>query len=494
MISRPRIRFDRFLRFTTLIVLLVALFGLRRSTAALQQAPGSSGSARPSFVEGRVLVRFHPNVDEGRVLGQFGASIERHIDSIGVHVLKLPAGRAADAVAQAMNNHPDVEFAEVDSLIPAASIPNDPYYKSQWHLPRIQAPAAWNTTVGDSGLIVAIIDTGVDGTHPDLASKMVPGWNFYDNNSNTSDIEGHGTATAGTVAAIGNNGTGVSGVIWNCLIMPIRISDPTSNATYSAAASAITYAADHGARVANMSYAMYMSSTVLSAAKYFQSKNGGGVLAMSSGNSGGPWSSSWTSSALVVGATDPNDNLSYYSTTGAMVSLTAPGDSIYTTANGGGYRYGTGTSFSSSIVAGVAALLFSVNPKLTGVQVQNILEKTADDLGPAGWDSSFGYGRVNAANAVAMALSSSSTTPTPTSSPTVNFSSPLNGSIISGTSVIQVSAFRAGSHSIHRSHQGDTAADFRHIWTRRYCRQRGFRTGAGISQNDGRASICSRQG
>jgi hypothetical protein len=215
-----------------------------------------------------------------------------------------------------------------------------------------------------------------------------------------------------------------------------------------------------------MSYAMYMSSTVLSAAKYFQSKNGGGVLAMSSGNSGGPWSSSWTSYALVVGATDPYDNLSYYSTTGAMVSLTAPGDSIYTTANGGGYRYGTGTSFSSPIVAGVAALVFSVNPKLSGTQVQNILEKTADDLGPAGWDSSFGYGRVNAANAVAMALSSSSTATSTSTSPTISFSSPSNGGTISGTSTISVSASdSAGIASVSLSVDGspintDTASPY----------------------------------
>jgi subtilisin family serine protease len=117
-------------------------------------------------------------------------------------------------------------------------------------LNKIQAPAAWSTTTGSSSIIVAIIDTGIDPSHPDLASKLVAGWNTYDNSSNWGDYYGHGTKVAGTVAAVSNNGVGVASVCWNCLIMPVRAAANDGNATFSSLAAGLTWAADHGARVA----------------------------------------------------------------------------------------------------------------------------------------------------------------------------------------------------------------------------------------------------
>src|SRR5204863_8960077 len=111
-------------------------------------------------------------------------------------------------------------------------IPNDPYYTNwEWHLQKISAPTAWNVTTG-SNIIIAIIDTGVNPSHPDLASKLVAGWNFYSNNSDTSDVYGHGTAVAGTAAAVSKNGLGVTSVCWGCWIMPIRVGDNSGLATY----------------------------------------------------------------------------------------------------------------------------------------------------------------------------------------------------------------------------------------------------------------------
>src|SRR6185436_14722604 len=163
---------------------------------------------------------------------------------------------AAEAVANAMAHHPDVEFAELDRFVNPSRFPNDPYFATEWHLNKIAAPSAWDVTIGNSGLIVAVLDTGVDSNHPDLAPHMIPGWNTYDNNSNTADVYGHGTAVAGTIAATTDNYDGVSSLVWNCLIMPIRISDPSGWATYTDAAEGLTWAADHGARVANISYEM----------------------------------------------------------------------------------------------------------------------------------------------------------------------------------------------------------------------------------------------
>src|SRR5439155_6843873 len=185
---------------------------------------------------------------------------------------------------------------------------------SEWHLTTINAPTAWDTATG-SGITIAILDTGVDGTHPDLAAHMVSGWNFYDNNSDTSDVYGHGTLVAGTAAAVVNNGVGVAGVAGNASIMPVRISDPTGYAYWSTVASGLTWAADHGARVANISYSVAGSSTVISAANYFRSK--GGVVAVSAGNTGALDSTSPTSSMLVVSATDSSNGVASFSTYGS---------------------------------------------------------------------------------------------------------------------------------------------------------------------------------
>ena len=118
-----------------------------------------------------------------------------------------------------------MQFAEVDRLIPAAGVVNDPSFASEWHLTMIGAPTAWSFATGN-GIKIAILDTGVDGTHPDLAAQMVPGWNFYDNNSDTSDVNGHGTAVAGAAAASSTTASGVASVAGGAKIMPVRIASP----------------------------------------------------------------------------------------------------------------------------------------------------------------------------------------------------------------------------------------------------------------------------
>ena len=251
-------------------------------------------------------------------------------------------------------------------------------------------------------------------THPDLASKMVPGRNIYNNNSDTSDIGGHGTAVAGTAAASSNNADGVASVAWGCKIMPIRVTDLSGYATFSAMASGLQWAADHGARVANLSFNASDSSTVKSAAQYFQNK--GGVVAVASGNQATFNSAADNAYVLTVGATDANDVLASFSNTGNNIDLTAPGTNIRTTAKGGGYVSTAGTSVSAPIVAGVAALVMSANPSLTPMQVQDILKQSADDLGATGWDANYGRGRVNAARAVSLAQGGGTTdTTSPTS-------------------------------------------------------------------------------
>src|ERR1051325_708904 len=391
------------------------------------------------FVPGRVLVKFRDNVgvDHARqIVAALGTREADELPGIGVMVLDLPEQADEAAFAHALAARGDVAFAELDRIVPPADVtPNDPWFGSwEWYLTKIGAPAAWSITTGDKSIIIAILDTGVESTHPDLQAKLAPGWNVYDNNSDTHDVYGHGTMVAGTAAASSNNAQGVAAIAWNCPIMPIRISALDGTASYSAMASGLTWAADHGARVANLSYKASTSATVTSAASYFESK-GGGVTA-AAGNQATFDSSSDNPNILTVSATDVNDLLYAYSNSGNNIDLAAPG-LVFTTNPGATYANTGGTSVAAPIVAGAGALVLSANPTLTGTQVQDILKQSADDLGPTGWDTSYGWGRVNVGRAVSLASGSAQRDMTP---PIVAFVSPTNGATVSGNLSITISA------------------------------------------------------
>ncbi|MCX6612388.1 MAG: S8 family serine peptidase [Acidobacteria bacterium] len=403
-------------------------------------------------VPGRLLVGFRANVLPSQaqaVISAHGARSSRQIGSFPIHIVELPPAANANAVANAFRGRAEVQFTESDMLLPPVQVtPNDPSYSSQWHLPKIEAPSAWLTSKGSSAIQIAILDTGVDPGHSDLYTKLVSGWNFFDNNSDSRDVYGHGTKVAGTAAALSNNGIGGAGVSWNSLIMPIRVTDASGYATYSDLAAGLIWAADRGARVANMSFDVTGSSTVSSAAQYFQSK--GGVVVSSAGNSGTASTLAPSPYIITVSATDPNDAIYSWSTTGNRVTLSAPG-CVFTTFNGNTYGSACGTSFSSPVVAGVAALLLATNPNLTPAQVVAILQSSSDDLGSIGLDPIFGYGRVNANKALAMAFNPPSTnsgspapTPTPvptdTQAPVIRILSPAAGTFVSSNLSVTFSA------------------------------------------------------
>ena len=423
-------------------------------------------SSAPTFGKGVVLVQPAEGVSDDdleQIIASHGGRSHNENKAIRLHTVVVPQG-AEEKVAEALSHNPKIKFAELDRQVhlePNMAV-NDSYYSSEWHLAKIGAPAAWDVASG-SGVIVAVLDTGVDGTHPDLAARMVAGYNYYDNNADTSDIHGHGTMVAGTMAAIGNNTAGVAGVSWNSRIMPMRISDPVGNITYySIVANCLTWAADHGARVANISYGVNTSSAVATAASYFQSK--GGVVFNSAGNSGTYSAQANPTSIISVGATDANDVKASWSTTGPHVDMSAPGVGIWTTTRGGGYGAVNGTSFSSPITAAVAALMLSANPGLSPAQIESILRSTAVDLGTAGRDDLYGSGRVNAAAAVAAAKSTSGSTTTTTTTtitttttttmpaiadtvaPVVQSLSPASGTIVKGN--VTISGFASDNIAV----------------------------------------------
>jgi len=399
-------------------------------------AAGAQAAQPTEWVKGRVLVQARAGLSDAELdkIVKVHGGKARRIGKSDLHIVDLPGNGSETAVQAQLARNPHLKFAELDGLVRPSLVTNDPYLGSEWHLTKIGAQTAWDTAQGQ-GMTIAILDTGVDASHPDLAARLVPGWNFYDNTADTSDAYNHGTGVAGAAAAILNNGAGVAGVAGQALIMPIRVSDAAGTGSWSAMAQGLTYAADKGVRVANISYMVGGISSVQSAAQYMKSK--GGLVFVSSGNTGAEYTVAATTSLIPVAATDGNDARASWSTYGAYVALSAPGVGVYTTTKGGGYVSESGTSFSSPVAAGVAVAVMSANPALSSTQVENILFSTAVDLGTAGRDPNFGYGRVNAAAAVSAALA---TPAGDTQAPAVALTAPLASATVSGLVPVNVNA------------------------------------------------------
>jgi subtilisin family serine protease len=371
-------------------------------------------------------------------LTKHGARLERILDRINIHVLQVPEP-ALDRVATALMQTGMFTFVEPDYIMRSSGdvIPTDPYFSSQWHLSAIKAPTAWGITTGSPNVIIAVIDSGADWTHPDLAPNLVTGWNFLTGTSITQDNAGHGTAVSGSAAAASNNGEGVAGVSWGARIMPLQVLDATTGASYSSVASAITYAADHGARIISISLCGPSSSSALQSAESY-AWNKGSVIFAAAGNAS---SSALTYPAadpnvVSVSASDQNGTFASFSNYGNWIDISAPGNYILTTVLGGSYGSWYGTSFSTPIAAGVGALILSVKPGLSASNLVSLLEQNADDLGTPGWDQYFGYGQVNAYKAVTAA----GTAITDTTPPTVSISSPAGGATVSGSISVQGTA------------------------------------------------------
>ncbi len=423
-------------------------FALRSLALAVLGAFVSfSAAAAPSsddlLIKGRMLVEVRDGVSAdalGKMLEAPGHKRYK-LGQSGLYVVDLPANASERAVLARLKNNPHVKSAEQDRLVPSTLAVNDPYIGSAWHIAKIGASTAWDTSVG-SGVTVAILDSGIDAAHPDLAPNLVAGYNVYDANTNLTDVCGHGTSVAGAAAAVNNNAVGVAGVAGRARIMPVRVAykkatDGGCYAAYSTVASGLIHAADNGARIANVSYGgVTTSSSVTSAANYMKSK--GGLVFVSSGNTGTDQGYAPNTAMIVVGATDSYDNRASWSSFGSFVSLTAPGSGIWTTNMGGSYGTANGTSYASPVAAGVAALMMSAAPGLTNTRIESLLFSTAVDLGTAGRDAYFGHGRVNAAAAVAAARASVTTVDT--TAPAAAIQAPLGSSSVSGLVAVDATA------------------------------------------------------
>lgn len=388
-----------------------------------------------------------------------------------IRTLHVPLGQECSAL-EVLRQDPGVAFAELDHAVHAldgalrtsrldlhnndgsrsprptrtteavtTTTPDDPGWTNQWGPAKVDAPAAWDVTSGTSDVVVAVLDTGVQLNHEDLADNLwtnpreIPdndmdddgsgevddfwGWHFYHKwtwdgegytylpkeDNQVGDDNGHGTHVAGIAGVRINNGVGITGMAGNSRLMVVKVLDQYGDGWYSDLAQGIVYAVDNGARIINLSVGGEPSSQTLQAAVDYAYDHGVLVVAAAGNNDPGVLYPAACEHALAVAATDRNDQRAGFSNHGPEVDVAAPGVDIYSTWYRGNYFTKSGTSVAAPHVSGLAALMWSAQPDLTAAQVTEIITDTAEDVNGdtyLGWDKYLGWGRIEAGRALSM--------------------------------------------------------------------------------------------
>lgn len=370
-----------------------------------------------------------------------------------VYVVPLAGEENVQEAVDEFKKDSNVEYAEPDYIAKVQIVPNDPYYPDLWGHHKIHTQEAWETVLGEGklpgeGIVVAVIDTGLDYNHPDIWKNVwvnpnavndingdgivdlddadinhdymidsgemkdnMIGSDFISNDNDPKDDHGHGTHVSGTIAAVGNNGIGIIGIAYGAKILAIKGLDRYGNGNTSGLSKAVRYAADMGADVLNNSWGGFGLSKALTDA--FHYANDLDVVAIAAaGNSNGDvayFGPASIDTVISVAATDPSDQKAWFSNYGARMDIAAPGvdvlslraqdTSMGSTLNAQ-YTRANGTSMACPHAAGLAALVLSRHPEFKPRQMRNALRTSGDDLGESGWDIYFGYGRINAEKAV----------------------------------------------------------------------------------------------
>ncbi len=365
-------------------------------------------------VKNQLVVKYKPGASPPKLLSSKTRGMQTEtIEALDVVIHEVPPDQLASMLAQ-LSSDPNVEWVEPTVQIAVLETsPNDPAFQLQWWLTRIQAPQAWDYSTGSSVLTIAIVDSGIDYSHPDLAAKIIGGWDFVNNDSVAEDENGHGTAVAGIAAAITNNAEGISGVSWGARILPVKVTGADGLGTYEATAAGIVYAVYAGAAVINLSLGGSAPSQLLLDAVTYASANGVVVVA-ASGNNGSQnvlYPAKYNQT-IAVASTDYNNQVSGFSNYGPEVDIAAPGQSIYSTTLGGLYISRTGTSMAAPLVAGAAAVLLSLPGNNAPSLVRQQMLSTALDIAPAGMDNHSGHGLLQLNRAIRQALGLQEPTPT----------------------------------------------------------------------------------
>jgi thermitase len=397
---------------------------------------------------GHLLVRFNANASPSEVASLKANRVVGENAALRITHLKVPLEEEL-AVFDQLKRSSAVEFVEFDSLVTTQFVPNDTYYATpypsshygniaQWGPPAVSAPAAWDITQGDSSTVIAIVDTGVDATHPDLAEKIVGEYSFT---GKVKDGFGHGTHCAGIAAAVTNNSTGVAGMCPNCKILSVKVLDDNGSGWMSDVASGVVYAANNAASVISLSLGgSARSETLRAALDYAVNHNALPVCAMGNSGATSALEPAYWGSCLSVVAADSNGNKASFSTYGIRADVSAPGVGILSTLptyssylSTHGYKPNydalSGTSMATPMVAGIAGLVRSRNPGLTPMQTKGVIMANAGD--GKSWSPELGFGLVNARLAVQAALHTDFTPPN------ANLVSPTQGATVSKLITVQ---------------------------------------------------------
>lgn len=411
------------MRLFRLALILLLILGF----AITPNSPANAGHGNTNdFAPDKIFVKFKVGTDENTKLivhGNRGGFVINEFPDIGVQVVRVPAGKVQQKVAEYQRERM-IEYAEPVGRARVALTPNDNYYRSgyQWGLAKIEASSAWGTTTGSANIKVAILDTGIDQNHEDLADKIVANYIAENNTSTTvDDVYGHGTHVAGIAAAVTYNGIGVAGIGYNSKLLNVKVLDDTGWGDWDWIVDGILWAKNNEADVINMSFGSTGApSTVESAVN--SAWDAGVVLVAAAGNNG---SSAWFYPAhydnvIAVAATDIYDNKSSFSNYGTSndpwVDVAAPGGSgdgygdlnIYSTlpnhSSTLGDLYGPdygrlyGTSMAAPFVSGLAALLWNTPYGTTNQNVRDRIERNSDNITDTG--TYWRWGRINAKKAL----------------------------------------------------------------------------------------------
>ncbi|BCW96438.1 MAG: S8 family peptidase [Fimbriimonadales bacterium] len=389
-------------------------------------------------------------------------TITAHNPPIHSFVVKLDPTLTMQDAGEFLRALPGVRYVEPNYLAFAFANPNDPSYSQQYGLARIQANLAWDLWQPQRTVYIAIIDTGIDSNHPDLANKMrrhsngaVYGYNTLSNTTNALDDNGHGTHCAGIAAAEINNGIGVAGVAaWNPAVansnayvqlMPVKTLNSSGSGSLDAVARGITWAADNGAHILSLSLGAGSGAQQLQdAVNYAWTRGCLVVVAAGNGGSSSPQYPAYYTNSIAVAATDSSDTLASFSQYGSWVDIAAPGVSILSTYPSNQYRSLSGTSMACPHVAGAAAVLWSHNPNLTNAELRSALETNVDPYQPYnGRTIASGAGRLNVYRAL-QAVGGGGPTQPSLSSLSLNPSSVVGGNRVVGTVTLTAPAPEGG--------------------------------------------------
>jgi subtilisin family serine protease len=362
---------------TTVAGLSIALVAVGSSSALAAPTPVRS---QVDAGTAQLLVKYREGATAAaQVRAERGAGAVKRgaVDKLDVRVLEVPRG-AETRVMTALSRSGLVEYVEVDGVFKGETTPDDPMWAQQWGPSQVRMPEAWDRSQGDVGTVVAVLDTGIDASHPELAGRVVPGRDFINGDDDAADDHGHGTKSAGVVAARTGNGAGLAGACGNCSILPVKVLNASNSGTWAALASGIVWATDQGARVISMSLSGSTSSaTVQEAVTYASSR---GVLLVAAAGNQGSTSARYPAAypeVLSVGGTTADDTRYSWSNYGDTVDVYAPGCNT-TTERGGTYATAfCGTSSAAPLVAGAAALAFSLTPDATAEAVSSALRSSA---------------------------------------------------------------------------------------------------------------------